>query len=66
MGYKWRKTYGDGFITDDYVLWVDGKPTDYVISPISGCYTAFEGNEEIGIYDSVKDAKAEILAIVNK
>ena len=28
----WKKSYGDGELTDDYVLWVNGKPTNIVIS----------------------------------
>lgn len=53
----WRKTYGDGELTDDYVLWIDGEPTDVVISPLSGCWSLMNGKEEIYIADTVKECK---------
>lgn len=62
----WRKTYGDDELTDDYVLWIDGKPTDIVISPCSGCWFLMGGKEEIFIADTVKECKEAYLELIKR
>lgn len=61
--YRWRRDYGDGYETDDSVLWIEGKPTDHCVSPIStACYFAFIDNKEVGMFDTREEAKKYILA----
>ena len=57
---KWKRDYGDGEQTDDFVLWVNGKPTDNVISGWRGCWYGYINNQEIGMFESVKEAKTYI------
>lgn len=61
MSIKWKKDYGDGYETDDSVLWIDGNPTENIVSPCSGYFTAYvNGNEEY-ISDTRTDAKNYVL-----
>lgn len=53
----WKNNYGDGSCTDDLVLWVDGKPTDTIISPCSGFNTIYIEGEEFQICDTKKEGK---------
>jgi SH3-like domain-containing protein len=63
----WRKDYGDGYETEDLVLWVDGKPTDTIINEYSEeCYILDVDGEEIGLYDTKADAKRDALEILKK
>lgn len=57
----WKCSYGNGEITDDSVLWINGKPTDNVVSGWAGCWFAYKDNEEIGVYPTKKEAKEAIL-----
>ena len=60
--WKFKKDFGDGYETDDSVLWISGKPTDNYVSGISSaCHSAYVDNEFIGYYDTVKEAKEAIL-----
>lgn len=61
MSYKFKRDYGDGYETDDSVLWIDGEPTEYCVSPVSSCcYAAMEGYSTIGYYDTRKEAQEVI------
>lgn len=55
----WKKDYGDGEITDDAVLWINGQPSTIVISGAeSGWYgTLYIGDREVAIADTRKELK---------
>lgn len=61
MKLNWKKSYGDGQYTIDTVLWIDGKPTDNVISPVSGYYSLYVNDERYGEADTISEAKETIL-----
>lgn len=63
---SWKRSWGDGYETDDTVLWVDGHPTSVCISPISGCHCAMVGNQQICIYDTIKECKSDLLEFMNR
>jgi len=55
---QWRRSYGDGECTEDYVLWVNGEPTDTYISEVSTkCYALYIEGEEVGLFNTIKEAK---------
>ena len=59
---RWKRDYGDGYETDDSVLWIDGKVTQHCVSPYSAaCYCAFIDNKEVGMFDTREEAKNYIL-----
>jgi hypothetical protein len=59
---KWRKSYGDGEYTEDYVLWLNNEPTDYVISPSTyGGWWLMVGRNDIGCFDTLKTSKEEFI-----
>lgn len=57
----WRRNAGDNEPTLDTYMWVNGKPTDNLISPCSGCYYVYFNNRQIGVADSLKEAKLMLL-----
>lgn len=64
---KWKRDYGDGYETDDSVLWINNKPTNNSVCCVSGgCYYAYVNNKEIGVFSTLKEAKEEILKEVSK
>lgn len=58
----WRRDYGDGYETDDSVLWINGQPTDHCVSQSSGVFYAFIDGSRAGFFDSLKEAKEFILS----
>lgn len=58
---KWKKDYGDGSYTEDTILWIDGEPTDNIISPSSGFYVVYVNGIKEYITDNRKDARDYIL-----
>lgn len=59
--YAWRRSYGDGELTDDSVLWIKGEPTDCYVSQASGVYYAYVDGKEVYMADTLKEAKEFIL-----
>lgn len=57
----WKHNAGDGELTYDWYLWVNGKPTNHLISQWSGIYSYYEDGVEIGMTDTLKDAKSLLL-----
>lgn len=57
----WKKDYGDGYETDDSVLWINGKPTKSFVSQNSGIFYAYVNDKEIAMADTRKEAKIIIL-----
>lgn len=55
LNIKWRK---DG---DDTYMVVNGKETDNLVCHWSGIYSAYLNNKEIGMADTLKEAKEMIL-----
>ena len=53
----WKKSYGDGELTDDYVLWLNGKPTDIVISGWTSCYWLMQGRQRLYLGTTIKECK---------
>ena len=53
----WKKDYGTGEETDDSVLWVNGKPTDTVISGWNGCWFLMKGNTTLYTGATKKECK---------
>ena len=58
---KWKRDYGDGVETDDTILWIDGKPTQNIVSQASGIYYTYINNKMVYMADSRKEAKEFIL-----
>lgn len=59
---KWRKTYGDGEYTEDYVLWNGNEPTEYIICESTyGGWWVMKGRTELSCWDYLKTAKNELL-----
>ena len=58
---SWKRDYGDGYETDDTVLWINGKPTENIVSPLSSeCYFAYVEGIEVGMFSTRKEAKQYI------
>lgn len=55
----WKRDYGDGELTDDAVLWINGKPTDLVISGgEEGWFgVLYWGNKKLATADTRKELK---------
>lgn len=53
---QWKRSYGDGEETSDYVLWANGKPTAWVISQ-AGCWRLMYGKDELYLADTLKECK---------
>lgn len=63
----WFRDYGDGYETDDTVLWVDGEPTENIVSPISSqCFYGYYEGTEIGVFPTRSEAKEEIERLINE
>ena len=57
----WKRDSGDHEETYDSYMWINGEPTENLVSPCSGVYFAYFNNKEIGMADSLKEAKEMIL-----
>ena len=62
----WRRDYGDEMETDDTVLWVNGKPTETIISPYGGCYVLYINGEEYQLCNTRAEAKEVALDVIKK
>lgn len=59
---QWKKDYGDGYYTEDWVLWIDGNPTTNIAAQGGGNYkVAYVNDEEVALCDTFKEAKQIIL-----
>ena len=58
---SWRRNSGDDIETYDSYLWIDGEPTDHLVSQASGVYYGYINDKEFGMFDSLKEAKQAIL-----
>lgn len=57
----WKHDSGDHEETYDWYLWINGKPTENLISQWSGIYSYYEDGVEIGIADTLREAKQLLL-----
>ena len=63
--YCWKKDYGDGFYTEDHVLWIGGKPTENVVAQGGGAYwVIYRQDEQYCLTDTLKQGKAVLLELL--
>ena len=62
MSIKWRKDWGDGYETDDSVLWINNEPTNNCVSGYGDCQYAYINDKQVSyIFESRSEAKAYLL-----
>lgn len=54
----WKRDYGDGMDTDDSVLWINGNPSNIIISGVDGgCLYLYINEKEMAIGETRKELK---------
>lgn len=57
MKLNWKHNYGDNEPTYDWVLWINGKPTQHCISQTSGIFYCYIDDTQKYMAESLKEAK---------